>query len=363
MSPSGARGYYRQFRIRTRGAAGESFYSDWTVSSNTVRRNTLPTPPSSFNTAPVIYESSTVTLTWSGTIPGTSAIKQYVIQRSTSTDGTNWSAYEALTIIVSSATFGTYTANASQIAGMYTRYRISVTDTLDAVSAYVVSSTVKKNSPPTVPTIVCPISGSSSFKTSPRFMITTGIEPDGQTQIVEVKIDAGVWINSVDNPEMFSVSGYLGNGAKTVYRAATLTAGNHTVTVRCLDSDIESSSPEVVRNFTVLPPPFETITANETHVKSAHVQALRTAVNMARGYYNLPPATWSEEILAGKTTVKNWPFHITELRKAIEPVITTINNFDSSSTFDIPPITWIPIGTGRPRADVMQQIQDLFITL
>ena len=194
-------------------------------------------------------------------------------------------------------------------------------------------------------------------------MITTGIEPDGQTQIVEVKIDAETWLNSVDNPEMFSVSGYLGNGAKTVYRAATLTAGNHTVTVRCLDSDIESSSPEVVRNFIVLPPPFETITANETHVKSAHIQALRTAVNMARGYYNLPPATWSEEIVAGKTTVKNWPFHITELRKAIESVITTINNFDSSSTFDIPPITWIPIGTGRPRADVMQQIQDLFITL
>jgi len=363
VSPPSTRGNYRQFRIRTRGAAGESFYSDWTVSGNTVRRNTLPTPPSSFIAAPAIYESTTVTLTWSGTVPGTSAVKQYVIQRSTSTDGTNWSAYEALTIIVSSAASGTYTANASQLAGMYTRYRISVTDTLDAVSAYVVSGTVKKNSPPTAPLIVCPISGSSSFKTSPRFMITTGIEPDGQTQIVEVKIDAETWLNSVDNPEMFSVSGYLGNGAKTVYRAATLTAGNHTVTVRCLDSDIESSSPEVVRNFTVLPPPFETITANETHVKSAHIQALRTAVNMARGYYNLPPATWSEEILAGKTTVKNWPFHITELRKAIEPVISTINSFDSSSTFDIPPITWIPIGTGRPRADVMQQIQDLFITL
>ena len=194
-------------------------------------------------------------------------------------------------------------------------------------------------------------------------MITTGIEPDGQTQIVEVKIDAGVWINSVDNPEMFSVSGYFGNGAKTVYRSATLTAGNHTVTVRCLDSDIESSSPEVMRNFTVLPPPFEMITANETHVKATHIQTLRTAVNTVRSYYNLSQVAWSEEILAGKSTIKNWPFHITELRKAIESIITTINSFDSSSTFDIPPITWIPIGTGRPRADVMQQIQNLFLTL
>lgn len=363
VSPPTTRGNYRRFRVRTRGAAGESFYSDWTVSSNTVRRNTLPTPPTIFNVAPAIYESTTVTLTWGGTISGTSAIKQYVIQRSTSTDGINWSAYEALTIVVSSSASGTFTANASQIAGMYTRYRISVTDTLDAVSAYVVSGTVKKNSPPTAPVIVCPVSGSSNYNATPRFMITTGIEPDGQTQIVEVKIDSGAWFNSVDNPEMFSVSGYLGNGVKTVYQAATLTAGNHTVTVRCLDSDIESSSPEVVRTFTVLSPPFETITANETHVKATHIQTLRTAVNLARSYYNLSPVAWSEEIVAGRTTVKNWPFHIMELRKAIEPVVTAINGFDSSLAFDIPPGTWLPIGTGRPRADVMQQIQDLILML
>jgi len=363
VSPPSTRGNYRRFRIRTRGAAGESFYSDWTVSSNTVRRNTLPTPPTSFTATPTIYESATVTLSWSGTIPGTSAIKQYVIQRSTSTDGINWSAYEALTIVVSNATSGTYITSASQIAGTYTRYRISVTDTLDAVSGYVVSGNVKKNSPPTAPAIVCPVSGSSGYNTTPRFMITTGIEPDGQTQIVEVKIDAEAWVNSVDNPEMFSVSGYLDKGVKTVYQAPALTIGTHTVTVRCLDSDIGSSSPEVVRTFTVLPSPFETITANETHVKATHIKTLRNAVNTIRSYYNLPSAVWNEDIVAGKTAVKNWPFHIMELRKAIESVITAINSFASSPTFDIPPITWVPIGTGRPRAAVMQQIQNLILML
>ena len=363
VSPPATRGNYRRFRIRTRGAAGVSFYSDWTVSSNTVRRNTLPTPPTSFTAAPAIYEGVVVTLAWSGAAPGTSAIKQYVIQRSTSTDGTNWSAYEALTIVVSSSTSGTYSANASQIAGTYTRYRISVTDTLDAVSAYVISGTVKKNSPPSAPVIVCPSSSGSSYNTTPRFMITTGVEPDGQSQIVEVKIDTGAWINSVDNPERFSTSGYLGNGVKTVYQAETLAAGSHSITIRCLDSDIESASPEVVRTFTVLSTPFETITANETHVKAVHIRTLRTAVNMVRSYYGLSPATWSEDISAGKTTVKNWPFHITELRKAIEPVITAVNGFDSSSSFDIPPVTWLPIGAGRPKADVMQQIQNLILTL
>ncbi|WP_040197172.1 hypothetical protein [Candidatus Soleaferrea massiliensis] len=363
VSPPATRGNYRRFRVRTRGTAGESFYSDWTVSSNSVRRNTLPTPPSSFTASPAIYEVNTVTLTWSGAAPGTSTIKQYVIQRATSTDGVNWSAYEALATIISSTTSGTYEANASPIAGTYTRYRISVADVLDAVSAYVVSGTVKKNSPPAMPVIVCPVQGSSVYNTAPRFMITTGIEPDGQTQIVEVKIDSDPWHNSVDDPEMFSTSGYLGNGVNTVYQAATLAAGNHMATFRCLDSDIESASPEVIRTFTVLSTPFEPITANATHVRAAHIQALRTAVNAVRNYYFLSPITWSEEIVAGKTTIKNWPFHITELRRAIEAVITMINDFDVSPAFDIPTVTWLPIGTGWPKADVMQQLQNLILTL
>nr|WP_239541328.1 hypothetical protein [Pullulanibacillus pueri] len=359
VSPPSTRGYYRRFRIRTRGTAGEGFYSDWVISSNTVRKNILPIPPTSFTANPPIYEANTINLSWSGTVPGTSAIKQYVIQQVTSIDGLNWSAYEALTTIVSNATSGTLQVNASQVAGRYTRYRISVTDALDAVSAYVVSNAVKKNSPPVAPIVDCPMSGNFTYNATPRFMITTGIEPDGQTQIVEVRIDSGSWQNSVDNPERFSVSGYLGNGVKTIYQAEPLSAGNHTVTFRCLDSDIESASTEVVRTFTILALPFEIITANVTHVKAVHIQTLRTAVNRVRSYYNLSVATWKEDIIAGKTTVKNWPFHIVEIRKAIDSIIIMVNGFDSSQAFDIPPVTWLPIGTGRPKADVMQQIHDL----
>lgn len=181
--------------------------------------------------------------------------------------------------------------------------------------------------------------------------------------MVEVKIGLGTWINSVDDPERFSTGGYLGNGAKTVFQPEALAAGSHSITIRCLDSDTASASPEVTRVFTVLPTPFETITANETHVKAAHIQTLRTTVNMVRSYYNLPLAAWSEEIAAGKTAVKNWPVHITELRKAIEPVIAVINGFDSSSVFDVPPITWSPIGTGRPKEAVMNQLRELLLSL
>ena len=122
----------------------------------------------------------------------------------------------------------------------------------------------------------------------------------------------------------FSVSGYLEMVSNNV-SGSNAGSGNHTVTFRCRDSDIESASSEVTRTFTVLPSPFEVITENLTHVKAAHIQTLRTAVNTVRNYHYLTPISWNEEIIVGKTTIKNWPFHILEIRKAIEPVITMIN--------------------------------------
>lgn len=363
-SPPGTRGNYRQFRIRTQGSTGASYYSDWVLTSNTLRKNVLPTPPTVFTAAPAIYETSNITLAWSGTVQGTTVIKQYVIQQSTSTDGMNWSTYETLVTIVSSATSGTYSTNASQVAGTYTRYRISVTDELDAISAYVISNTVKKNSPPTAPIIECPQTGSLTYNINPRFMITVGTEPDGQTQILEVKIDSGIWYNSVDNPELFSTNGYLTNGVKTVFQAPALAVGNHTVTFRSLDSDVMSQSTEVIRTFTVLASPFETITACVSTVKAEHIKKIRNAVNTSRNYYCLSAFTWNGEVTARKTTIKDWPFHILEIQRALMPIMTKINGFDpNSSAFDLPPDDWQPIGTGRPKADVMQQLHTIIFML
>ncbi len=364
VSPPYTRGDYRRYQIRTLGTAGSSYYSGWKVSSNSVRKNILPTPPSSLSASPTLYETLSVTITWSGAVAGTSPIKQYVLQRSTSIMGNPlWTSYETLAIIVTSETHGSYTAEASQTPGTSTRYRLSVTDSLDAVSSYVVSNTIRKNSPPAVPVISSPVSGKSIYNPTPRFMLTTGVEPDGQTQIVEVKIDSGEWHNSVDDPGMFSTSGYIGDNTKTVYQASTLVAGGHTVIFRCLDSVLLSPSIEVIRTFIVLPSPFETITANVTHVKAAHILALRTAVNTIRQYYGVATVSWDDEIAVTKTSIRDWPYHIMEVRAALEPVITMINSFDTSSTFDIPPLTWLPIGTGRPKADVVQQIQNLLLTM
>lgn len=40
------------------------------------------------------------------------------------------------------------------------------------------------------------------------------------------------------------------------------------------------------------------------------------ALNTIRAYYSLSAVKWAEEVAAGKTQVKNWPFHVLELRAA-----------------------------------------------
>lgn len=95
VDPPSTRGYYRQFRIRTRGALGEAFYSDW-VTSGTLRKNVLPSPPSVFTATPEVYDGGSITLSWSGVVPGTSAIKSFILQSAISMDGgVTWTSFSS----------------------------------------------------------------------------------------------------------------------------------------------------------------------------------------------------------------------------------------------------------------------------
>ena len=93
------------------------------------------------------------------------------------------------------------------------------------------------------------------------------------------------------------------------------------------------------------------------------MRCLRTAVNNVRDFYGLSAVSWSEDVIAGKTYVKNWPFHVLELRKAIAQVVDAINGFDVAWANKLLDPAWIPIATGRPQAAVMQQLQTLILGL
>lgn len=360
--PPSTRGYYRRFQVRTCGSAGASYYSGWKVSTNSVRKNTPPQPATTVTASPATYSTESVTLTWSGASGGTSPIKGYMIASKTSTNGTTWTGWTVLETFDLAASSGSRTVAASDVPGTYTQYGLWTIDALNVYSSEKVSNSILcVSTAAATPSVAAPKAGSATYNPHPRFLISTGAQPD--QQVVCVKIDDGDWRDSVNNPGLFSVGGTIGENVKVIFRAEEQAPGAKTITVRCVNPDFEAPSIDVTRAVTVLASPFETITANETKVKAAHILTLRTAVNTVRNYYGLSAAVWSESIVAGKTYVKNWPFHILEIRTAIKPVIDLINQFDTVSTFDVPGFDWLPIETGRPKAAVMQQLQELILAL
>lgn len=364
VAPSSTRGNYRRFQIRTRGAAGASYYSVWRVSSNSVRRNVLPTPPRTVTASPSVYSGNQITVAWSDAVVGTSIIRSYLIQQSTSTDNqATWSAWETAATVTTSETFGSVVVSAVGVSRTFTRYRISVTDSLGGVTAYVLSNTVMRNSPPLAAFVEAPKAGATTYNSHPICLIQTQPEPDGHPQSIYVCGANGIWYNSVDNPDCFTTPGASAEAVKTVFfDPGEPETGQQTIIVQCRDE--YSTGASVTRNFTVAANPFEDIVANETHVKASHILTLRTAANHVRDYFNLPPYAWASEVVPGRTQVRDWPFHVLELRAAVQGVIDKINSFDiTAAEIRIAPIDWIDIGTGRPRADVMNQLMELILQL
>jgi len=367
VAPPTVRGNFRRFRIRTRGAAGSSFFSGWRISSNSVRRNTWSNPPTTVIASPEIYADETVTVFWSGSSQNLSPIRGYQIASRTSTDNLTWSAWNILAVINLASTFGQFVPTVSRVPGTYTQFGVWTVDTLGSYSGEAVSNSVLNiplDRPPLAPIVSAPRNGSVTYNTKPMVFIQVQPEPDGQLQTVLVQVDNGEWHNSVEHPEYFTTSGQLEDNVRTVYTSDELAVGTHTVEIRTGDGNYYS--PAVYRTITVLASPFDTITFNQTAVKARHITDLRTAINNNRSYYNMAAYAWGEAITSGETLMIYWPFHILELRAALEAVINFINDFDVAASqlgilplAAILPLDWLPIGTRRPRAAVMNQLMDL----
>ena len=97
---------------------------------------------------------------------------------------------------------------------------------------------------------------------------------------------------------------------------------------------------------------------------------MRTAINNNRRYYGIGAYSWADAVVSGETPIIYWPFHILELRAAIEAAINWVNDYDVVAAgkgilplADIIPLVWQNIGTRRPRAAVMNQLRDLVLAL
>jgi len=270
----------------------------------------------------------------------------------TTGDDITWSGWTVLAKIDLAATGGTFTPEVSRTPGTFTQFGVWTIDTLDTFSAESLSNTIKNvapDRPPLPPLVDAPRNNSVTYNRQPMVFIQVQPEPDGQLQTVYARVGNGAWHNTVDNPEYFTTSGELEDNAQTIYRPDELPPGSHTISVYTSDGGFDS--PTVTRNITVLASPFDTITFNATNVKARHITDLRTAINNNRNYYGMAAFTWADAIISGETPVLYWPFHIMELRAAIEPVINWVND----NGMEIP-LAWQTLGARRPRAAVMNQL-------
>ena len=268
-----------------------------------------------------------------------------------------WSGWTVLAILNRASTSGSYNPAVSRIPGTYTQFGVWTIDTLGAFSGESISNIIKNeipDRPPLAPIVDAPRNNSVTYNRKPMVFIQVQPEPDGQLQTVFVRVGNGAWHNTVEHPQYFTSSGELSDNARTIYTADELPLGNHVIQVHTSDGGFDS--PVVTRNITIATSPFDTITFNATAVKARHITDLRAVINNNRNYYNMTAFAWMDEIIPGETFVMYWPFHIMELRAAFGAVAEFVNGFDVP---DIVPIVWQTIGTRRPRAAVMTQLNTL----
>jgi hypothetical protein len=135
------RGNYRKYRIRTIGSLGAGYESTWKETA-AVRKNTVPSEPTSIVASPEVFVDEKTTIAWSGASGGTSAIKAYMIAARHSTNGSSWGSWNVITPLNSSTSSGTYQTQLSTPTGTYTQFAILAIDTLDVYSQESVSNTI-----------------------------------------------------------------------------------------------------------------------------------------------------------------------------------------------------------------------------
>lgn len=333
------RGYSRKYRIRTRGAAGSSYYSGW-KETNAVKRNSLPTAPTSFTASPEVYVSGAIALTYSGSADPDGNLSTHNIQYATKSGVEAWSAWANLTNGITSHT-------PTLSPGQSIKYRVRAVDALGAVSDWIESNACVKNTAPAAPTVNYPQAGKTTYNSRPRLLVTLGADPEGHTQRL---LASGFTPSRADG---------LTAGAKIVLRRTSAAgAGAVSYSVKSADQYNEESA-AATGSLTYSAPNYTDadLTAGTTRIKAAHMNELRTMINDTRQYYGLAPIVWDETIEAGTTSTRNWAAHIEEMRNAIGDIVTFVNNWDTSAALRIVLPAWIPISTGRPRADVMEQIR------
>jgi hypothetical protein len=251
------RSYYERWRIRTRNAEGA--VSAWKY-SNTVRKNSAPTVPTSFTAGPALRESDTITLAWSGQTDLDGNIAYQEIQYAIRNTAGVWGGWLAL----KTSTGGSTTTTPTLADGERIKYQIRTVDALGVASGWKESNEVIQNTNPTAPTA---FTATPALHEGGAVSLAWSGETDVDGNIAYQEIQycirsvAGVWgawqALKTATGNSTTTTPTLADGERIKYMTRTVDAKGATSGWKESNEVIQNTNPTAATSFTASPTLYE----------------------------------------------------------------------------------------------------------
>jgi hypothetical protein len=342
-------GYTLQYRIMTVGQAGTYYGSGWKLSNEVVAVES-PRPPPYLTVTPDPYMAE-VTLSW-GSPPATSFPVVSFELRVTVFYASGGSWQYSVSDVPAQGTYSYSPQRFPEVERL--RHDIRSVDSEGRVSEWTQGNDVHPSPALMPPTLWAPLAGASTHMPRPFFLARSNAwagSGDGAALVAEVD---GVEHSSAlaQEAHMFSTSGILPPGTKTVFRPPALAPGAHSIRLCSVFQDGARSDWSELTQFSVLAPPPPV--APRSLVRASDVNALQECARRQLAFVRGGPPSLSPAV-AGETPIWLWSDHVGDLRSAVQRCYVTVVAWDPAASLSLP--AWVPIEGRDPRADAMEQLR------
>ena len=211
--------------------------------------------------------------------------------------------------------------------GNYFQFKVRIRQRNGDLSEEALSDKLYKNIAPDVPEILLPYPGQQTYAANGAFYVFLSIAENvsGNEMKAEYTITNGAqWVLISDGI----------HGPAVIF--AKLTASG-SYRFRVSDSFGANAETDPIQ-ITVTPDAFtdDPVGAGSTKIKAVHINELRDMLDSICAFYGVTPGEWSESVIAGTTSTRNFPAHIQEIRTVIEALYSTINGQGAGRVLSAP---------------------------
>ena len=203
---------WRKFRVRAKGSAGSSYYSDWSESSIVVHVAT-PTAPGNFAVTPTTWESGKVSITWDASTATGASISRYYVEYRLKQYGGSYGDWTAL----ANTTSLKYEYNPGLSKGDNIDYRVRALSSDNVYSSYTSAITVVRETEK--PINLTPAAGWYTEISNCAWELPAAIDLTGTVCQYSYTTDSGAnwsaWANA--NGNSFSAASIFANVASGAY--------------------------------------------------------------------------------------------------------------------------------------------------